>query len=66
MASFAVLALAGTYVAAQIDLVRRHTPGIAPTHYWLPQLAQIWRPGLAAAAIFALAAFVLHRASGAK
>ncbi|MGA9653265.1 MAG: hypothetical protein WBV96_05070 [Polyangia bacterium] len=57
----ATLSLPGTYLAAQIDFLRRHSPGIAPERYWLPHLIRIWLPGLAATLIFALAAFVLHR-----
>ena len=45
-ASLALLALVGTYVAAQVDFVRRHHPGVTPARYWLPQLSQIWLPGL--------------------
>ena len=60
-ASLALLALVGTYVAAQVDLVRRHHPGVAPARYWLPQLSQIWLPGLAAAAMRAAVAFALER-----
>ena len=44
-ASLALLALVGTYVAAQVDFVRRHHPGVAPARYWLPQLSQIWAAG---------------------
>jgi hypothetical protein len=61
LAALASLSLPGTYLAAQIDFVRRHSPGIAPERYWLPQLTRIWLPGLAATVIFALAAFALHR-----
>jgi hypothetical protein len=60
-ASLAVLALVGTYVAAQVDLVRRHQPGIAPARYWAPQLLQIWVPGLAATLVLASVAFALER-----
>ena len=61
LAALATLSLPGTYLAAQIDFVRRHSPGIAPAKYWLPQLTRIWLPGLAATLIFALGAFALHR-----
>ena len=61
LAALATLGLPGTYLAAQIDFVRRHTPGILPQRHWLPQLTRIWLPGLAATLIFALAAFALHR-----
>ena len=64
LAALSVLTLVGTYLAAQIDFLRRHTlgfPPIEPRRYWLPQITHIWAPGLGAAAILALAAFVLHR-----
>jgi len=61
LAALATLSLPGTYLAAQIDFVRRHHPGLPPLKYWLPQLTRIWLPGLAATLIFALAAFALHR-----
>jgi hypothetical protein len=61
LAASATLSLPGTYLAAQIDFVRRHSPGMAPERYWLPQLLHIWLPGLAATLIFALGAFALHR-----
>ena len=61
LAALATLSLPGTYLAAQIDFVRRHSPGIAAARFWLPQLIRIWLPGLAATLIFALCAFALHR-----
>jgi hypothetical protein len=61
LAALATVSLPGTYLAAQIDFVRRHHPGIAPERYWLPQLLRIWLPGLAATLIFTLSAFALHR-----
>jgi len=61
LAALATLSLAATYLAAQIDFVRRHHPGIAPERYWLPQVSHIWLPGLAVTLIFAVAAFALHR-----
>ena len=61
LAALATLGLPGTYLAAQIDFVRRHHPGLPPLKYWLPQLTRIWLPGLTATLIFALAAFALHR-----
>jgi predicted NAD/FAD-binding protein len=61
LGALATLSLAGTYLAAQIDFLRRHRPGLAPERYWTPQVSHIWLPGLAAALIFALAAFALHR-----
>jgi hypothetical protein len=60
-ATLAALALVGSYVAAQIDFIRRHQPGIAPLRYWLPQARTIWAPGLAMALICAGAALALHR-----
>jgi hypothetical protein len=65
-ATLAVLAVAGTYLAAQVDFWRRHEPGIVPLRYWFPQLTHIWGPGLGAALLFALLAFVLHRRRRAK
>jgi hypothetical protein len=61
LAALATLALSATYLATQIDFVRRHHPGIAPAQYWIPQVSHIWLPGLAATLVFALAAFALHR-----
>jgi hypothetical protein len=61
LGALATLSLPATYMAAQIDFVRRHTMGIPPQRYWLPQFTHIWVPGLAATIIFALAAFALHR-----
>jgi phage tail protein X len=61
LAALATLSLPGTYLAGQIDFVRRHSPGLAPERYWLPQVLRIWLPGLAATLIFALSAFALHR-----
>jgi hypothetical protein len=64
LSALAVLTLAGTYLAAQIDFLRRHTlgfPPIEPKRYWWPQVTHIWLPGLGAALALALAAFLLHR-----
>jgi uncharacterized PurR-regulated membrane protein YhhQ (DUF165 family) len=61
LAALATLSLPATYLAAQIDFVRRHTPGMPPQRYWLPQLTRVWLPGLAATLIFAFCAFALHR-----
>ena len=64
LAALSVLTVAGTYLAAQIDFLRRHTlgfPPIEPKRYWWPQFTHIWLPGLGAALLLALAAFVLHR-----
>ena len=61
---FATLALGAgvaTYAAVQIDLVRRHFPGIAPEKYWLPQARQITLPGLGATLLCALCAFAFHK-----
>ena len=60
-ATLAVLALVATYVAAQVDFLRRHRPEIAPVKYWLPQARLIWAPGLGLALVCALTAFALHR-----
>jgi hypothetical protein len=57
----AVLGFAATFLAAQIDFARRYRIGILPERYWWPQFLQIWLPGLGAAAVLALVAFVLHR-----
>jgi len=61
VASLALLSVAATFLAAQIDFARRNRIGIAPERYWWPQLRQIWLPGLAAALALAAIAFVLHR-----
>jgi hypothetical protein len=60
-ATVALLTIVGTYVAAQVDFLRRHQPGIAPETYWIPQLLQIWAPGLAVGTLFAVSAVILHR-----
>jgi hypothetical protein len=60
----ACLAFACTFLAAQIDFVRRHHFGIAPEKYWLPQLFHIWLPGLGLALVLGTLAFVLHRRGG--
>lgn len=64
LAALSLLAAVGTYAAAQVDFVRRHRPGIAPGRYWIPQLTQIWLPGLVGAAVLAVAALVIHRRRG--
>lgn len=61
LTALAVLAAAGTYVAAQIDFLRRHFPGITPQRYWAPQATHIWLPGLGATVALAVVAFSLHR-----
>lgn len=66
LAALAVLTAAGTYLAGQVDFLRRHTigfPPIDPRHYWLPQVTHIWAPGLGAALVLGAAAFMLHRRS---
>ena len=66
LAALAVLTVAGTYLAAQVDFLRRHTlgfPPIEPRRYWWPQVTHIWLPGLGAALLLAAAAFLLHRRS---
>ena len=66
LAGLSVLAIAGTYLAAQIDFLRRHTlgfPPIEPKRYWWPQITHIWLPGLGAALLLAAGAFLLHRRS---
>jgi hypothetical protein len=66
LATLALLALVATFIAAQVDLVQRHVPGITPARYWLPQLRQIWAPGLGAAALLGALAFALQRLPGRK
>jgi len=64
LGAISVLTIAATYLAAQIDFLRRHTlgfPPIEPRRYWWPQVTHIWMPGLGAALVLGLAAFVLHR-----
>lgn len=59
-AAGAVLAVAGTYLAARIDFVRRHRPNMPGARYWLPQLTHVWLPGLGLALGLALGAYVAH------
>jgi hypothetical protein len=66
LAALALLAAAGGYVAARIDFVRRHRPGMAPSDYWLPQITHIWLPGLGASLGLGLAAWLLHRSRRAQ
>jgi hypothetical protein len=61
LASLAVVVASVTFLAAQVDFVRRNHIGIAPDKYWLPQLWQIWIPGLGSALMFGLLSFLLHR-----
>jgi len=55
------LAAAATFLAAQLDFLRRHGIGIKPERYWHPQLVQIWLPGLGTALVLGALAFLLHR-----
>lgn len=61
LASAAVLAAAGTYLLAQVDLHRRHHPGVLPSRYLWPQLVRIWLPGLTLTATLAVLALWLRR-----
>jgi hypothetical protein len=61
LAGLAVLAIAATFLLAQIDFARRHRIGIAVERYWRPQLVRIWLPGLGLALVLGILAFVLHR-----
>lgn len=61
LAALALLAVAGTFLAAQVDFVRRNHIGITPERYWRPQLLQIWLPGLGLSLVLLVLAFVLHR-----
>ena len=61
LAAAALLAVATTFLLAQIDFARRHRIGIPAERYWPPQLLQIWLPGLGLALILIALAFVLHR-----
>ena len=58
--AFTVLTLAGTFVFSQIDYLRRQQPGMDPAKYWMPQLSHIWLPGILAATICLILAFVLE------
>jgi hypothetical protein len=59
--TLALCALVITYVAAQVDFLRRHQPGITPARYWWPQLTHIWAPGLGATVVLALVGLLLAR-----
>jgi hypothetical protein len=61
LATLSVAAFVTTYVATEVDLVRRHFPGIEPAKYWLPQFRQITLPGLGATLLCAVLAYTLHR-----
>ncbi len=37
--------------------------GMPPARYWVPQLTRIWVPGLSAAALFAVLAWLAARAA---
>ena len=61
-ASLALLALVGTYVAAQVDFLRRHHPGIAPGRgTGCRSCADLAARAGARAAVLAVVAFVLER-----
>lgn len=60
-ATLALCAVVATYVAVEVDIVRRHHPGIEPAKYWKPQWEQVIMPGLAAALFCAIVALVLHK-----
>jgi hypothetical protein len=62
--SMALLAVALTFLLAQIDFVRRNHIGIAPERYWYPQLLQVWLPGLGGALLLTAVALILHRRGG--
>lgn len=61
LAAAALLAVAATFLLAQIDFARRHRIGMPPERYWKPQLLQIWLPGLGLALALGGLAFLLHR-----
>jgi len=61
LTALAVLAVAFTFLAAQVDFARRNRIGITPERYWRPQLLQIWLPGIGLALFLLVLAFVLHR-----
>jgi H+/Cl- antiporter ClcA len=61
LATLGVWVLVATFLLAQIDLWRRHRPGLSPLRYLWPQATQIWLPGLCTALLLAIAAVVLHR-----
>jgi len=61
LAAVALLAVACTFLAAQIDFARRNRIGITLERYWWPQLVQIWLPGIGLSLVLLVIAFVLHR-----
>lgn len=63
VASLALLVMPLTFLAAQVDFLRRYKFGIAPERYWLPQLLRIWLPGLGLTLVLGTLAFLLHRRS---
>jgi hypothetical protein len=58
LASSAVVALVGTFVATEIDFIRRHRPGVSPEAFLVPQALQILAPGIGLAAAFGTCAAV--------
>jgi hypothetical protein len=56
-----VLVAAATFLAAQVDFVRRHHVGMSAEQYWKPQFIRIWLPGLGATLLLGALVFVLHR-----
>jgi hypothetical protein len=60
LVTLALAAFVTTFVALEVDLLRRHFPGIEPGKYWLPQINQITLPGLGATLLCAGLAFALH------
>lgn len=61
LASLAVVVFAATFVAAQMDFVRRHRPGIAPQVYLQPQALQVLAPGFGLGAALAFSAWLVAR-----
>jgi hypothetical protein len=61
MFTLSLCALVATYLAAQVDFLRRHQPGITPVRYWLPQATHIWAPGLGATFVLAVVGLLLAR-----
>ncbi|MDZ4695410.1 MAG: hypothetical protein SGI86_09680 [Deltaproteobacteria bacterium] len=60
LATLSVWVLAATFLLAQIDLWRRHRPGLSPLRYLWPQATQIWLPGLSTALLIGIAAVAVH------
>jgi hypothetical protein len=61
LVTLALCAMVVTYVAAQVDFLRRHQPGITPERYWWPQLTHILLPGLGTAVVLAFGGWLLAR-----